>query len=116
MCTNAIFFNGNEALAVANDGAELQYYAHLESLPPGYEAIARSSEDRELLFYVQSGTVEFMVDGAATFVSDGQVVRIQRNRYFAYRNPDGRPARLLVRSARPCENKAMMRVTCESAA
>src|SRR5689334_20302410 len=99
MCTSAIFFNGNEAMPVANDGAELRYYANMEYLPPGYEAIARSSEDRELLFYVKSGTVEFMVDGAATFVAEGAVVRIRRNAYFAYRNPGLVPARLLVRSA-----------------
>lgn len=116
MCTSAIFFNGNEAMPVANDGAELRYYANVEYLPAGYEAIARSSEDRELLFYVQSGTLEFMVDGAATFVSDGDVVRIKRNTYFAYRNPDLRAARLLVRSARPSEKKQMMRVTFEYAA
>lgn len=116
MCTNAIFFNGNEAMAVANDGAELGYFANVEYLPPGYEAIARSSEDRELLFYVQSGSVEFMVDGAATWLSDGDVVRIKRNAYFAYRNPDLRAAQLLVRSARPSEKKAMVRVTFEYAA
>lgn len=116
MCTSAIFFNGNQAMPVANDGAELRYYANVEYLPPGYEAIARSTEDRELLFYVEAGTVEFMVDGAATFVSDGEVVRVRQNTYFAYRNPGLRPARLLVRSARPSEKKAIMRVTFEYAA
>src|SRR5262245_50499646 len=105
MCTSAVFFNGSEAMYVANDGAELRYHANIEYLPPYYEAEARPSAERELLYIIERGTIEFMVDGHSVFVSDGDVVRIKPAAFYSYRNPSPRPARLLVRTMRPNERK-----------
>jgi mannose-6-phosphate isomerase-like protein (cupin superfamily) len=116
MCTTAVFFAGDKPLFVANDGADLRYYASIEYLPPGYETGARSPADREVIFVVQAGTVEFMVDGASQFVAAGALVRVRGGAHFAYRNPGNEAACLLVRAARPCDRQKMMRVTMEFAA
>ena len=116
MCSVPVYFAGNRAYIIANDGAELKYHAAISYLPSGFEIGARTEQDRDMLFLVETGIVEFMVDGASDYVPAGHIVRIRKGSTFAYGNPGTQTARILVRAARNCDNRSLTRVTLEFAA
>jgi mannose-6-phosphate isomerase-like protein (cupin superfamily) len=107
---------GDQAALVANDGAELRYRAHVHHILPGEQAPVHSCAARETFILVQRGTVEFMVDGASDFVPEGQLVRIAPAAHYAWRNCGEGPATLLIRAARPRDQRCITRLVFEYAA
>lgn len=112
--SRSFFVDDGRIVFIANAGADLRYRAHAHRLPPGAMVPTRRNERSTLVFVVESGTLEFMVDGAAGFVRTGEIVRIAPGSSFAYRNAGSSDALLLSRCQAPA--RPVRRVTVEVAA
>lgn len=112
--TRSFFLDNGRVVFIANAGADLRYRAHAHRLRPGALVPARRNERSTLVFVVENGTLEFMVEGAVGFIAAGEAVRIAPGASFAYRNAGNTEALLLSRCQAPC--RPVRRVTVEVAA
>lgn len=80
-------------LRPANDNGPVP--ADVHHLPPMMQAGARRNRLEDMLFFVEEGIVEFMVNGAAGIVTAGGFVRIPAGTLYAFRNAGDDCARVL---------------------
>lgn len=111
-----LFIANEHASLVANDFTDMRYHASVHHLPPGGQAPVRDSERTETVFFLERGTLEFMVNGATTLIGAGDFVRVPPYAVFAYRNAGSGIARTLERTERRNERLNLVRVTLEYAA
>lgn len=111
-----LFIANDHASLVANDFADMRYHASVHHLPPGGQVPVRDSERGETVFFVELGTLEFMVNGATMLIGAGDFARVPAFAAFAYRNAGSDVARVLERTERRNERLNLVRVTLEFAA
>jgi mannose-6-phosphate isomerase-like protein (cupin superfamily) len=99
MPPTAHFVAHNRALRVANDNGPLP--ANVHHLPPMVQVGVRRNALSALVLFVEEGIVEFMIGGAAGFVTAGGFVRIPADTPYAYRNAGDETARLVSRAVSP---------------
>jgi mannose-6-phosphate isomerase-like protein (cupin superfamily) len=116
MSEKAFLIAGDRAAIIANDTVDARYRAAVHYVPVGVQIPIRSHDAAETQFMLEDGTLEFMVGGAATYVSAPSLIRVPPGVPYAYRNVGEDTARLLVRAVRPDEPVKMMRATIEVAA
>lgn len=112
--TRSFFIDDDRIVFIANAGADLRYRAHAHRLPPGMQVPTRRNERSSLVFVLETGTLEFMVEGAVGCIRAGELVRIAPGASFAYRNIGNSEALLLSRCQAP--TRPVRRVTVEVAA
>ncbi|RYE60311.1 MAG: cupin domain-containing protein [Hyphomicrobiales bacterium] len=109
--SKSFFLSGNRVIFVANaDGADLRYRAHANTIAPNVQVPARRNERSETVFVVESGTLEFMIDGAVGHVSTGGFVRVPAGMSFAYRNIGEEPAHVLSRCMAPTKGSCSVTI------
>jgi quercetin dioxygenase-like cupin family protein len=101
MSRHAFFVTGTRAAFVANDAGGPRRFEAEELLIPAQLQMPARSNDQETVYFVLAGTFEFMVSGAAGYVSTGNFVRVPAGVTHAYRNADNRLGRLLYRTIPP---------------
>jgi mannose-6-phosphate isomerase-like protein (cupin superfamily) len=111
-----LFVANDHAAIIANDFADMRYHAAVHHLPPGGLAPGRDNDRSETVFFVDVGTIEFMVNGSSWIIGAGSCVRVPAGSSFAYRNAGYETARVLERTMRPAEKLNLVRVTLEYAA
>lgn len=107
---------GDQAAVIANDTDDTRYRAAVHYVPVGVQVPVRSHGDAAMQFMLEDGTLEFMVGGAATYVTAPQTMRVPAGVPYAYRNVGEHTARLLVRAAKPEPTYKMIRAYVEYAA
>ncbi|HEY0919798.1 cupin domain-containing protein [Devosia sp.] len=116
MSTNAFFVSPSKAALVANDAGEIRRFeADSRHIPAGAQVPVRAAPE-ETVYYVEAGTFEFMVNGAAGFVTGGNFVRIPAGVPHAYRNAGHRAGRLFVRTIPKGVSADPLRLVIEIAA
>jgi mannose-6-phosphate isomerase-like protein (cupin superfamily) len=101
MSKHAFFVTGTKAVFVANDtGGRRRFEADEQTIPARMQMPLRAHRD-ETIYFVAEGTFEFMVAGAAGYVTAGHFVRVPANLPHSYRNADNRPGKLLSRTIPP---------------
>jgi mannose-6-phosphate isomerase-like protein (cupin superfamily) len=90
---SAYFVTRNRALRVANDNGPLPVNVH--HLPPMMQAGARRNGLSAMVLFVEEGIVEFMIGGAAGFVTSGGFVRIPADTHYAFRNAGDETAKIV---------------------
>lgn len=116
MRDGAFLIAGDQAAVIANDLSDLRYAARAQYVPVAVQVPVRRHETVETQFYIDHGTLEFMVGGAAAYVSGPDFLRIPAGVPFAYRNAGSETARLLVRTQRPVPELRLIRACIEYAA
>jgi mannose-6-phosphate isomerase-like protein (cupin superfamily) len=116
MSERAFVIAGDRAAVIANDIDDDRYRAATHSVPVGVRVPTRSHRDVEIQFMLEDGTLEFMIGGAAAYISAPNLVRVPPGVPYAYRNAGEHTARLLVRAGRPAPTYKMMRACVEYAA
>jgi quercetin dioxygenase-like cupin family protein len=116
MAGTSFFVAGDRAALVANDLNDPHYMGAVHYVPVGAQVPARTNDEAETIFFVERGTLEFMVGGPSSFVAEGGFVRVSAGVPFAYRNAGYETARLLVRTERPTGRKPLRKITLEFAA
>ena len=116
MTDRAFIIAGDQAALIANDIDDARYRAAVHYVPVGVQIPVRSHGDAETQFMLEDGTLEFMVGGAATYITAPNVVRVPPGVPYAYRNVGEHTARLLVRAQRPEPTYKMIRAYIEYAA
>lgn len=116
MAGTSFIIAGDRAAIVANDLSDPHYRGAVHYVPAGAQVPARTNDEAETVFFVERGTLEFMVGGPSSFVAEGGFVRVPVAVPFAYRNAGYRTARLLVRTERPTDRKVLRKITLEFAA
>ena len=116
MNERAFVIAGDQAALIANDIEDFRYRAAVHYVPAGVQVPMRSHGATETQFMLDEGTLEFMVGGAATFLTAPNFVRVPPGVPYAYRNAGDHTARLLVRVARPEPTYKMIRAFVEYAA
>lgn len=112
--SRSFFVDDGRIVFIANAGADLRYRAHAHRLAPGAQIPTRRNERSTLIFVVESGTLEFMVEGAVGLLRTGEIARIAPGASFAYRNAGNSEALVLSRCQGP--SRPVRRVTVEVAA
>jgi mannose-6-phosphate isomerase-like protein (cupin superfamily) len=116
MSERAFLIAGDRAAVVANDIADERYRAAMHYVPVGVQVPVRSHGESETQFMLEDGMLEFMIGGAATYISAPNLVRVPPGVPYAYRNVGDHTARLLVRAIRPEPTQRMVRMFVEYAA
>lgn len=116
MSNRAFIIAGDRAAVIANDIGDTRYRAAVHYVPVGAQVPVRSHGDADTQFMLEDGTLEFMVGGAATFITAPNIVRVPPGVPYAYRNVGDHTARLLVRANRPEPTYKMIRAIIEYAA
>lgn len=116
MNDRAFIIAGDQAAVVANDIEDTRYRAAVHYVPVGVQIPVRSHGDAETQFMLEDGTLEFMVGGAATYLTAPNVIRVPPGVPYAYRNVGEHTARLLVRANKPEPTYKMIRACIEYAA
>jgi mannose-6-phosphate isomerase-like protein (cupin superfamily) len=116
MNDRAFLIAGDQAALIANDMDDPRYRAAAHYVPVGVQVPTRSHGDAETQFMLEDGTLEFMIGGAATYVTAPYVVRVPPGVPYAYRNVGEHTARLLVRAHKPELTYKMIRACIEYAA
>jgi len=116
MNDRAFIIAGDQAAVIANDIEDARYRAAVHYVPVGVQIPVRSHGDAETQFMLEDGTLEFMVGGAATYITAPNTVRVPPGVPYAYRNAGEHTARLLVRAHRPEPTYKMIRAYIEYAA
>lgn len=94
----AFFVTCTKAVFVANDaGGRRRFEAEEQTVPPRMQMPPRTNAE-ETVYFVAEGVFEFMVAGAAGYVTAGHFVRVPANQPHSYRNADNRHGKLLSRS------------------
>jgi mannose-6-phosphate isomerase-like protein (cupin superfamily) len=112
----AFVIAGDKAAIVANDTNDFRYRAAVHYVPVGVQVPVRSHGDAETQFMLEDGTLEFMVGGAATYLTAPNLIRVPAGVPYAYRNVGDDTARLLVRAQKPEPTYKMIRAFVEYAA
>lgn len=112
----AFVITGDRAAAIANDTHDSRYRAAAHYVPVGVQIPVRSHGDVETQFMLEDGTLEFMIGGAATYLTAPNFVRVPAGVPYAYRNVGDHTARLLVRALKPEPTYKMIRAFVEYAA
>ena len=99
MPLTAHFVTQNRALPVANDNGPVP--ANVHHLPPMVQVGVRRNSLSAMVLFVEEGIVEFMIGGAAGFVTASGFVRIPADTPYAYRNAGDETARLVSRAVGP---------------
>ncbi|HWA20748.1 MAG TPA: cupin domain-containing protein [Devosia sp.] len=107
---------GDRAAIIANDLSDPHYLGAMHYVPVGVQVPARTNDAAETIFFVERGTLEFMVGGPSGFVAKGGFVRVPVGVPFSYRNAGHETARLLVRTEGPKDRRPLRRITLEFAA
>jgi glyoxylate utilization-related uncharacterized protein len=115
MAGTSFFVAGDRAAIIANDSSSPRYRGAVYQVPVGAQIQGRNSE-AELVFFVQRGTMEFMVAGASDFVAAGGFMRVRAGESYAYRNAGYETAQLLVRAETPRDRKVLRTIVLEFAA
>ncbi len=116
MSRDAFFVSASKAVLVANDAGDARRFeADSRHIPAGTQVPVRSSPE-EAVYYVEAGTFEFMVNGAAGFVAGGNFVRVPAGVRHAYRNAGHRAGRLFVRTIPSGVSAEPLRLVIEIAA
>ncbi len=116
MSDRAFVIAGDQAAVIANDIDDARYGAAVHYVPVGVQVPVRSHGDAEMQFMLKDGTLEFMVGGAATYITAPSVVRVPPSVPYAYRNVGEHTAWLLVRAGKPKPTYKMVRACIEYAA
>jgi mannose-6-phosphate isomerase-like protein (cupin superfamily) len=116
MNNRAFVIAGDRAAVVANDVDDFRYRAAVHYVPVGVQVPVRSHGEAETQFMLEDGTLEFMVGGAATYLTSPSIVRVPPGVPYAYRNVGEHTARLLVRASKPAPTYRMIRAYVEYAA
>ncbi len=116
MRERAFLIAGDQAAIIANDISDGRYRAAVHYVPVGVQVPVRSHAQAETLFYIEDGTLEFMVGGAATCLASPSFVRVPPDVPYAYRNVGDETARVLVRASHPAPPLRMVRASIEYAA
>lgn len=116
MNNRAFVITGDHAAMIANDIDDTRYRASAHYLPVGVQVPVRSLDDAETQFMLEDGTLEFMVGGAATYITAPNMVRVPPGVPYAYRNVGDDTALLLVRASKPEPAYKMIRACIEYAA
>ena len=116
MNNRAFVIAGDRAAVIANDIDDTRYRAAAQYIPVGVQVPDRSHGNAETQFMLEDGTLEFMVGGAATFVTAPNIVRVPPGVPYAYRNVGDHTALVLVRANRPEATYKMIRAYVEYAA
>jgi mannose-6-phosphate isomerase-like protein (cupin superfamily) len=116
MNDRAFVIAGDRAAVIANDMDDDRYRAATHYVPVGVQVPVRSHGDAEMHFMLEDGTLEFMVGGAATYMTAPSIVRVPPGVPYAYRNAGDHTARLLVRASKPEQTYKMIRAYVEYAA
>jgi mannose-6-phosphate isomerase-like protein (cupin superfamily) len=112
----AFIIAGDQAAVIANDIDDARYRAAVHYVPVGVQVPVRCHGDAETQFMLDDGMLEFMVGGAATYVTAPETMRVPAGVPYAYRNVGDHTARLLVRASRPEPTYRMIRAYIEYAA
>ena len=96
MSRTAYFVSHNRALRVANDNGSVP--ANVHHLPPQMQAGIRRNRLSEMILFVEEGIVEFMIGGAAGFVTASGFVRIPADTPYSFRNAGDETARIVSHS------------------
>lgn len=95
MSKHAFFVTGTKAVFVANDaGGRRRFEAEEQTVPARMQMPPRTNAE-ETVYFVAEGVFEFMVAGAAGYVTAGHFVRVPANQPHSYRNADNRHSKLL---------------------
>ena len=116
MSEKAFLIAGDRAAVVANDIEDVRYRAAAHYVPVGVQVPIRSHAETEMQFMLEDGMLEFMVGGAATYLTAPSLIRVPPDVPYAYRNVGDHTARLLVRTVRPAPPVKMVRMSIEYAA
>ena len=116
MNDRAFVIAGDKAAVIANDINDARYRAAAHYVPVGVQVPVRCHGDAETQFMLEDGMLEFMVGGAATYISAPYMMRVPAGVPYAYRNVGDHTARLLVRAAKPEPTYKMIRAFVEYAA
>lgn len=116
MNESAFVIAGDKAAVIANDTGDKRYAAAVHYVPVGVQVPTRAHGDAETQFMLEDGTLEFMVGGAATYISAPNFIRVPAGVPYAYRNVGDHTARLLVRARKPDPTYKMIRAFIEYAA
>lgn len=101
MTKRAFIIAANQASVVANDVTDFRYRAASHVLAMGEQGGVRCNDLLETQIMVQTGTVEFMIDGASAIAFAGDFVRVRAGAFYAWRNAGDISARILVRTVSP---------------
>jgi mannose-6-phosphate isomerase-like protein (cupin superfamily) len=104
MTQSAYFVSRDRAVRVANDNGPVPLNVH--HLPPMMQAGIRRNGLSEMVLFVEEGIVEFMIGGAAGFVSQGGFVRIPAEASYSFRNAGDETARIVSHTASAAANSA----------
>ena len=115
MAGTSFFVAGDQAAIIANDLSDPHYRGRAHHVPVAAQVPVRTS-GAETLFFVERGTLEFMVGGGSSLVGSGGFVRVSAGVSYAYRNAGYETARLLVRTETPRDRKALRKIILEFAA
>jgi mannose-6-phosphate isomerase-like protein (cupin superfamily) len=116
MSKHAFFVSASKAVFVANDaGGDRRFEATSRHVPAGIQVPMRANAE-ETVYYVEEGTFEFMVNGAAGFVTGGNFVRVPARTPHAYRNAGHRAGRLFTRTMPPGTPVEPLKLVIEIAA
>ena len=94
MTQSAYFIDRNRAVRVANDNGPIPL--NVQHLPPLMQAGMRRNGVSEIVLFVEQGIVEFVIGGAAGFVTQGGFVRIPAGTHYSFRNAGDETARLVT--------------------
>ena len=107
---------GDRAAPIANDLTDVRYHAATYYLPADGQSPIRSNDATDIVFYVEEGTLEFMIGGPAGFVGAGGFIRVPAGVPYAYRNAGNETACILMRAERPAPIRKGLMVKLEFAA
>jgi len=117
MSRRAFFIAGDRIIQIANPcDAGLSYQATQYHVLPGEQVGPRMQEQAETVIVVESGVIEVMVNGMSGYVSAGNFMRIPAKTWFAYRNDDDEPARVLQRTAPAQQHREGCKITFQMSA
>ena len=116
MRERAFLIAGDQAALIANDISDMRYRAALLHVPVGMQVPVRRHESAETLFYIASGTLEFMAGGAVLPLTGPDHVRVPPGMVHAWRNVGNETAHVLVRTSRPAPAFRMIHACIEYAA
>ena len=116
MNERAFVIAGDKAAVIANDTNDSRYRAAVHYVPVGVQVPVRAHGDAETQFMLEDGMLEFMVGGAATYITAPQMMRVPAGVPYAYRNAGETTAQVLVRTVSPYPLRRAVKLIAEFAA
>ena len=104
MANTAYFVTGAEAsFVLTGEEAGRRFEAVEELVPAGTQAPVRNHADRDALYFIEDGFLEFMVNGASGFVGAGTMLRVPAGLVHAFRNTGWADVHVFSRTLLPAE-------------